>query len=385
MTTRPRARTPGRDEGLVGRSDDRLRLYVWQVPVRVTHWVTAGCIVVLSITGLYIGDPFLLPPGGRIMGDIRLIHMIAAFTLLVSGMVRVLYLIAGNRFARWSAFIPTSRRQASELFRQAAFYGFITNRHPKVLGHNQLAAAAYLMLWAFLLLEAITGFALDGLLGAEPGASAFWWVRELFGVQTIRLIHHLSMWAVLAIAVFHVYSCVLIDSIERNGLLSSIFSGYKYVTPEDILESRDGGAALMGARIDVEAAPDETPLAEATPDEATVAEANGGRGNAGRRPRRGGRGRAGRGRAGPGRDEPAEPPVIESDPIRTSRTRTRRRCPRHRAPGQPGPNRRGRGTRTMTAGGSPCSSSGSATCCSATTASGSGSSPSWHASSRPAS
>ena len=273
MTTRPEARTPGRDEGLVGRSDGRLRLYVWQGPVRVTHWVTAGCIVVLSITGLYIGDPFLLPPGGRIMGDIRLIHMIAAFTLLVSGMVRVLYLIAGNRFARWSAFIPTSRRQASELFRQAAFYGFITNRHPKVLGHNQLAAAAYLMLWAFLLLEAITGFALDGLLGSEPGASAFWWVRELFGVQTIRLIHHLSMWAVLAIAVFHVYSCVLIDSIERNGLLSSIFSGYKYVTPEDILESRDGGAVLMGARTDVEAAPDETPLAEGTPDEGTPDEA----------------------------------------------------------------------------------------------------------------
>jgi Ni/Fe-hydrogenase 1 B-type cytochrome subunit len=248
MTSRPRALTPWRDDGLVGGSDDRLRLYVWQVPVRISHWVTAGCIVVLSITGLYIGDPFLLPPGGRIMGDIRLIHMVAAFTLLVSGMVRVVYLIAGNRFARWSAFIPTSRRQATELFRQGAFYGFLTSRHPKVLGHNQLAAAAYLMLWAFLLLETITGFALDGLLGAEPGASAFWWVRELLGVQTIRLIHHLSMWAVLAIAIFHVYSCVLIDHIERNGLVSSIVSGYKYVTPEEILESRDGGPALLGER-----------------------------------------------------------------------------------------------------------------------------------------
>jgi Ni/Fe-hydrogenase 1 B-type cytochrome subunit len=253
MTTRSRALTPWRDDGLVGESDDRLRLYVWQVPVRITHWVTAGCIVVLAITGLYIGDPFLLPPGGRIMGDIRLIHMIAAFTLLVSGMVRVVYLIAGNRFARWSAFIPTSRRQATELFRQGAFYGFLTSHHPKVLGHNQLAAAAYLMLWAFLLVETITGFALDGLLGAEPGASAFWWVRELLGVQTIRLIHHLSMWAVLAIAIFHVYSCVLIDHIERNGLVSSIVSGYKYVTPEDILESRDGGPALLGDRGIVEA------------------------------------------------------------------------------------------------------------------------------------
>jgi Ni/Fe-hydrogenase 1 B-type cytochrome subunit len=240
----------GSDEGLVGPSDDRLRLYVWQVPVRISHWVTAGCIVVLSVTGLYIGDPFLLPPGGRLMGDLRLIHLIAAFTLLVSGMVRVVYLIAGNRFARWWAFVPTSRKQATELFRQAAFYGFITNHHPKVLGHNQLAAAAYLALWALLLVETITGFALDGLVGNEPGATAFWWLRELFGPQFLRLIHHLCMWAILAIAVFHVYSCILIDHIERNGLVSSIVSGYKYVVPEEILESRDGGPELLAARED---------------------------------------------------------------------------------------------------------------------------------------
>jgi Ni/Fe-hydrogenase 1 B-type cytochrome subunit len=256
MTTHPSPLTPWRDDGLVGRSDDRLRLYVWQVPVRITHWVTAACIVVLSVTGLYIGDPFLLPPGGQVMGDIRLIHLVAAFTLLVSGMVRVTYLIAGNRFARWSAFFPTSRKQATELFRQAAFYGFLTNRHPKVLGHNQLAASAYLLLWVFLLVETVTGFALDGLIGAEPGATGFWWVRALFGVQTIRLIHHLCMWAILAIAIFHVYSCILIDHIERNGLVSSMVNGFKYVTPEDILESRDGGEALMDARLGGETEPE---------------------------------------------------------------------------------------------------------------------------------
>ncbi len=235
-----------RDRGLVGRADGRLRIYVWQVPVRVTHWVTAGAIVVLSVTGGYIADPFLIPPGGSVMGNVRLIHMIAAFTLIVSGMIRTAWLILGNRFARWSAFFPTSWNQATEMLRQAAFYAFLTRHHPKVLGHNQLAASAYVVLWALLLLETITGFALDGLLGAEPGATAFWWVRELFGPQNIRLIHHFSMWAIIAIALFHIYSCVLIDHIERNGLVSSIFSGYKYVTREEIVEARDGGAELLG-------------------------------------------------------------------------------------------------------------------------------------------
>ena len=29
----------------------RVRVYVWEVPVRVTHWVTVFCVVVLSVTG----------------------------------------------------------------------------------------------------------------------------------------------------------------------------------------------------------------------------------------------------------------------------------------------------------------------------------------------
>lgn len=225
--------------------EHRYRLYVWEVPVRVTHWVTAGAIVVLSVTGLYIAEPFLIPPGGPVMENIRFVHMIAAFTLLASGLLRTYWLLAGNRFSRWSAFIPLSRRQATELFRQAAFYAFIRRELPKVLGHNQLAASAYLVLFALLLVEVVTGFALDGLLGGEPGATLFGWLRDLLGVQTVRLIHHLAMWGILAIALFHVYSCILVDHLEKNGLLSSIVSGYKFPTHEELVESRDGGPELV--------------------------------------------------------------------------------------------------------------------------------------------
>jgi Ni/Fe-hydrogenase 1 B-type cytochrome subunit len=225
----------------------RMRLYVWQLPVRLTHWVTAGCIVVLSLTGGYIADPFLIPPGGSVMTIVRQIHMIAAITLLASGLLRVVWLLAGNRFARWSAFFPTSRRQLAEVFQQAAFYAFIRKEIPKILGHNQLAASAYLVLWFLLLIETITGFALDGLVGSEPGATGFGWVLGVLGPQLVRVIHHLCMWAILAISLFHLYSCVLVDHLERNGLVSSIFSGFKYVTHEEIVEARDGGAELLEA------------------------------------------------------------------------------------------------------------------------------------------
>jgi Ni/Fe-hydrogenase 1 B-type cytochrome subunit len=229
----------------IDRPHERVRLYIWQIPVRFTHWLTAGCIVVLSVTGLYIADPFLVPPGGPVMSTIRLIHILTALTFLVSGMIRTYWLLAGNRFARWTAFIPTTKFQATELFRQAGFYGFVRKEIPKVLGHNQLAATAYLVLFALLLVEVVTGFALDGLMGTEPGRTLFGWLRELLGPQMLRLVHHLAMYAILAIAVFHIYSCILVDHIENNGLVSSIIAGFKFPTREEIVESRDGGPEML--------------------------------------------------------------------------------------------------------------------------------------------
>ena len=224
---------------------DRVRVYVWQVPVRVTHWAIAVSIVALSLTGGYIADPFLIPPGGAVMTTMRDIHIISAIVLMLAGLWRTIWLLKGNRFARWSAFIPTNRNQATELFRQAAFYAFLRREIPKVLGHNQLAATAYVALVALLVVEIVTGFVLYAVLGVEPAATLFGWVRELVGLQTIRLVHHLAMWGVLAIAVFHVYSCFLVDNIEKNGILTSIVNGYKYPTREEVLESRDGGPELL--------------------------------------------------------------------------------------------------------------------------------------------
>ncbi|MFH0751131.1 MAG: cytochrome b/b6 domain-containing protein, partial [Chloroflexota bacterium] len=71
-----------RDSAAAHAPGARVRIYVWQVPVRITHWVTAACIVILSLTGGYIADPFLIPPGGNVMTIVRLIHMVTALTLV---------------------------------------------------------------------------------------------------------------------------------------------------------------------------------------------------------------------------------------------------------------------------------------------------------------
>jgi Ni/Fe-hydrogenase 1 B-type cytochrome subunit len=223
---------------------ERVRIYVWEVPVRLTHWVTFSMLIVLTVTGSYIANPFLFSPGQNTMAQVRFVHLIAAYIFVASGILRTYWLFAGNQFSRWSAFIPTNRRHLRELVSQTQFYLFLRRDLPGILGHNALASGTYTIVFLLFLIQTVTGFALVGMHGTQPWATLLGWVPSVFGEQGVRLIHHLLMWAILAFAIHHVYSAVLVDHIERNGLMSSIFTGSKYVARWRVIEARDGGIAL---------------------------------------------------------------------------------------------------------------------------------------------
>jgi Ni/Fe-hydrogenase 1 B-type cytochrome subunit len=224
---------------------ERVRIYVWQIPVRVTHWVTFSAIVVLTVTGSYIADPFFFTFDVDTMRIVRFVHMVAAFTFVASGILRTYWLFAGNQFSRWQAFIPTNRRHLSEFRSQTGFYMFLRKDLPGILGHNALAGGTYFVVFFLFLVQTVTGFGLAALHGTQPWATLFGWVPViLLGEQGMRLIHHLIMWVVIAFAIHHVYSAVLVDHWERNGLMSSIFAGSKFVPRWRIEEARDGGMAF---------------------------------------------------------------------------------------------------------------------------------------------
>jgi Ni/Fe-hydrogenase 1 B-type cytochrome subunit len=244
MTDRPANIVRPTDESLPP-SMERVRIYVWEIPVRFTHWLTFGTLIVLTLTGSYIADPFLFSPGQDTMRLVRFVHLISAFTFVASGILRTYWLFAGNQFARWSAFVPTNRRHLREVLSQTQFYLFLRKDLPGILGHNALASGTYTVVFFLFLIQTVTGFALAGAHGTQPWATLFGWVPSvLFGEQGVRVIHHVLMWAIIAFAIHHVYSAVLVDHLERNGLMSSIFTGAKYVARWRVVEARDGGIAL---------------------------------------------------------------------------------------------------------------------------------------------
>jgi Ni/Fe-hydrogenase 1 B-type cytochrome subunit len=204
------------------------RVYVWEVPVRLTHWVTVLAILVLSGTGFYIGDPIF---GGSVslMAWMRGVHRITAYVFIAGVMLRTYWAFAGNEWASWRALFPyltaEGRRQMARTF---LYYTFLRRQPPGGLGHNPLAGMAYSAVVALMVAEILTGFALQSLGGGGWRRALFGWIFSLISLQGVRLVHHMIMWLLLGFAVHHVYSAVLMDLEEKNGLLTSIFTGYKF-------------------------------------------------------------------------------------------------------------------------------------------------------------
>lgn len=213
------------------------REYVWELPVRLAHWLLFFSILVLAATGYYIGHPFISVPGEArahfVMGSMRSVHLYASVVFTLSALVRVYWAFAGNAYARWSELVPVSR-QRWQSFRQAfLFYTFLSGRSVEYLGHNALAGLTYAGIFAVYFVMMASGFALYTVY-ASPSSpmQLFGFLIPLFdGLQVARLIHHIGMWVIIVFAVAHVYFPVLYSIIERNGVFDSIFSGYKFREP----------------------------------------------------------------------------------------------------------------------------------------------------------
>ncbi len=217
------------------------RVYVWEWPVRMAHWVIAAAILVLSATGFAIAHP---PGRWAPLGTVKAIHSYAAIALTLAFASRMLWMFLGNRWASWPQFIPVQRERRGGLAATFAWYLFMLRKPPGYIGHNPLAGATYVVVFALELWMIATGFALYS--ASAPYWSpmhAFRFLAPVFGgLQQARFLHHAGMWFLLGFMVHHVYSAVLMSQVEANATVESIFSGYKFVPEEDILTPGERGA-----------------------------------------------------------------------------------------------------------------------------------------------
>jgi Ni/Fe-hydrogenase 1 B-type cytochrome subunit len=202
------------------------------LPVRVAHWLIFFAIASLSFTGLYIHRPFLAPSGISpfLMADIRFVHVLSGFVLIAAFTLRVYWFFKGNFWARWSAYIPIHREQWRGMGPMLEFYLFLRFEPGHRVGHNPLAALTYFIVYVLILVEILTGLALYSRVLGNPVLNQFiGWLPQLIQPQYLRTVHYFLLFVFLAFVIFHVYASVLVSLEEENGLLDSIFSGWKFV------------------------------------------------------------------------------------------------------------------------------------------------------------
>ncbi len=221
-------------------SSDLVPVYVWQIPVRITHWLIALSLLMLSVTGLYIGRPFMTVPGQAgqwfVMGWMKIIHFYAAIVFTTAVIVRVIWMFTGNKYARWDKFLSVYRTRQRGILPTVLFYSFLRDKPPAYVGHNPVAGSAYLLVFGLYFLAIGTGLVMYAP-SADVGSPLRWfaWLAPLFGgLQIARWIHHVVMWLLLGFTLHHVYSAVLVASIEKNGTIDSIVAGYKWVPKHDL-------------------------------------------------------------------------------------------------------------------------------------------------------
>jgi len=233
----------------ITQTNDFKRVLVWELPVRLFHWLNALCITVLAITGFIIANPPAFMSSAEAVdsywfGTVRAIHFITAYIFLANAVVRIYWSFRGNFYSNWRAFIPYSKKARRNLLHVLKVDILLQNEEEEVyknisVGHNYMASFSYVILFFLALVQIFTGFGLYAPTSGWWLPKLFAWVPYLIGDEiTTRLIHHISTWLFIIFTLIHVYLVFYHDWLEGRGESSSMISGYKFVRKERI-ESDD--------------------------------------------------------------------------------------------------------------------------------------------------
>lgn len=220
----------------LGTAGSKKPVYVFEVPVRVWHWVHAISIFVLIATGLLIAHPPSSPAGEAsenfLMGNIRMIHFMASYVFTIGLLVRIYWGLVGNKYAKELLILPIwSGKWWKGLIEEIKYYTFIRRDAPVHEGHNPLAQAA---MWVFNILLGlfmiVTGFALysEGLgLGSWADTMFGWALPLMGGSQNVKMLHTFGMWLFIMFTVIHIYMAIRADWMGKQSSLMTIINGWR--------------------------------------------------------------------------------------------------------------------------------------------------------------
>lgn len=202
--------------------------------VRLWHWVNGLLVVVLCVTGYFIGVP---PPSALgdpsalyIMGWIRFLHLAAGYLFALLALAR-LWLTFVEKGISHHLFLPAVWRAEwyDGFIRQIKWNLLLPVQPKRYVGLNPLGSIA--MLFCYVLpgfVIIVTGFAMYAEVTGHDSWQylLFGWVTSIFGnTMDLHIIHRLAMWTMVCFVLVHIYIAVREDVLSRQTMISSMLSG----------------------------------------------------------------------------------------------------------------------------------------------------------------
>ena len=167
---------------------------IWDLPIRLYHWLQAIIVSALLITGL--AD----------MGDSEW-HYNLGFALLSLLLWRVIWGFVGSETARFAIFIPTKTRLLS----------YLRGHHVAYVGHNPAGALMVIGLLLLLAIQLTTGLIGAGVLDTLITA------QDPF-YETVAEVHEATAILLMVLIGLHI-SAILIYKMRGYGLTKAMFNG----------------------------------------------------------------------------------------------------------------------------------------------------------------
>jgi len=186
---------------------------VYDLPLRLFHWLFAGLFVTAYVIASVAEDSSLFPW-----------HMLAGLTLGFVVLARVAWGLFGTRHARFASF----RLDPADLVRYLK--GLFTGGQPVVAGHNPASS------WvAIILMILALGLGATGYLMTSSG-----------NPESLEEVHELLANTFLIIVVLHIAGVVLHSLRHRDGFALSMVDGRKQgIDPAETIASPRSAIGLV--------------------------------------------------------------------------------------------------------------------------------------------
>lgn len=179
------------------------RVMIWDLPTRLFHWLFAGGFLAAAFIALVVGEHSAAFP----------YHSIIGLTLALMVTLRLVWGVAGTRYARFRSFLF----MPDKVVAYAA--GVFTGKGPRHIGHNPGSAYAIFTMLALMLALAVTGVMMGR------------------GNESVEELHEYFAYAMLAVIAAHVVGVVVHSVRHRENIVASMVHGHKAAEADDAIRS----------------------------------------------------------------------------------------------------------------------------------------------------